>query len=718
MPQSAAQLTAAEISRIAGVTRATVSNWRRRHPDFPAPVGGTDSSPAYDAEQVRSWLSERGQLPQRTPREELRATLRTAGDEIGGPAVRLLPLLSALAGLDDSERALIAGSPEPRQRELLDRAMTDHLSDDSGARGPLPDEFPATVLRALVECVAADGVLAALDVLTEVITEDPETGTTPTPRPLAELMVSLLAPGEERFPKSVFDPACGAGGLLLAAAEAGATEVSGQDVHDPLAALSSVRLDLATSAERLIRTGDSLRADAFPRLRAGGVVCGPPYGVRDWGHEEVAYDPRWVYGLPPKSESELAWVQHCLAHLEPGGRAVLLLPPGVAERASGRRIRSQLVRSGALRAVIGLPPGAAVPSHLGLHLWLLAAPDPEHREVAPVLFLQPPAEETAPPADSSGEQRASGRTALSWEALRERVLPAWRDFLADPEGFEAVPGVVCARPAVDVLDENVDLTPRRQVHTGAGAVDPARRHERVLWSWRELHRAGSELLDSLDVPEWRSAGSEPVAWQSATVADLLRGGALELHRISTSGAAEETAGAEVAWRVLTSADVWEHAGPSGGTGQPPSETVEIAEGDVILPDTLKGLRRVPVRVATAEDAGALLGRQLYLLRPDPERLDAWFLAGFLGSEENTHSATTGSSILRLDAKRLRVPLVPPERQQGYGDAFRRLHAMRESARAVDRIAAEALRETTAGLTEGALLPPTDDSETESDVDSR
>lgn len=44
MSQPSAQMTAAEISRIAGVTRATVSNWRRRHDDFPAPSGGTTSS--------------------------------------------------------------------------------------------------------------------------------------------------------------------------------------------------------------------------------------------------------------------------------------------------------------------------------------------------------------------------------------------------------------------------------------------------------------------------------------------------------------------------------------------------------------------------------------------------------------------------------------------------------------------------------------------------
>ncbi|GAA3210468.1 hypothetical protein GCM10020256_08560 [Streptomyces thermocoprophilus] len=125
-----------------------------------------------------------------------------------------------------------------------------------------------------------------------------------------------------------------------------------------------------------MRTGDSLRADAFPDLTVDAVLCNPPYGDRDWGHDELAYDARWAYGFPPRAESELAWVQHALAHLEPGGHAVLLLPPATASRSSGRRIRSELIRSGALRAVASLPPGAAIPLHVGLQVWVLQRPDP------------------------------------------------------------------------------------------------------------------------------------------------------------------------------------------------------------------------------------------------------------------------------------------------------------------------------------------------------
>lgn len=72
-------ITAAEIARLAGVGRAAVSNWRKRHPDFPAPVGGTTASPEFDLIQVEQWLRAQGKLP------EL-ATADRSGDTSRRPA--------------------------------------------------------------------------------------------------------------------------------------------------------------------------------------------------------------------------------------------------------------------------------------------------------------------------------------------------------------------------------------------------------------------------------------------------------------------------------------------------------------------------------------------------------------------------------------------------------------------------------------------------------
>lgn len=62
MPDNPTEVTAAEIARLAGVGRAAVSNWRRRHADFPRPVGGTETSPSFALPEVEDWLRAQGKL--------------------------------------------------------------------------------------------------------------------------------------------------------------------------------------------------------------------------------------------------------------------------------------------------------------------------------------------------------------------------------------------------------------------------------------------------------------------------------------------------------------------------------------------------------------------------------------------------------------------------------------------------------------------------------
>src|SRR3954447_4158113 len=62
---------AAGIARLAGVGRAAVSNWRRRHADFPKPVGGTETSPSFALAEVEAWLRKQGKLAEVPLRERV-----------------------------------------------------------------------------------------------------------------------------------------------------------------------------------------------------------------------------------------------------------------------------------------------------------------------------------------------------------------------------------------------------------------------------------------------------------------------------------------------------------------------------------------------------------------------------------------------------------------------------------------------------------------------
>src|SRR3954470_2771834 len=135
--------------------------------------------------------------------------------------------------------------------------------------------------------------------------------------------------------RTLLDPACGTGALLCAVSPRPDQELYAQDSVPELAALTALRLALHSPATVRGAMGDTLRADAHPGLRADAVLCHPPFNERNWGHDELAYDPRWEYGFPARNESELAWVQHALARLKDGGTAVLLMPPAAASRRSG-----------------------------------------------------------------------------------------------------------------------------------------------------------------------------------------------------------------------------------------------------------------------------------------------------------------------------------------------------------------------------------------------
>ncbi|MFE9389861.1 N-6 DNA methylase [Streptomyces sp. NPDC006784] len=624
-----AEVTAAAIARLAGVGRAAVSNWRRRYTDFPRPVGGTETSPAFSLAEVESWLRDHGKLAEAPLREQVRRRLESA-PEGHGPA--LVRAGEHLAGL----RELLNTDPVAEARGALDRMMRE--------TGPA-----AAFEQLLADYFEANPRQYSL-----------------TPEPTAALMARLAGPGE-----SVLDPACGSAELLAAAAS-GAADASGgpgasgrpaalygQETDPLLARLAALRLTLRTGSAAAgrcavdVRTEDALRteppADA-PLVAA--VLCHPPYNERNWGHDELAYDPRWAYGLPARTESELAWVQHALARLRPGGTAVLLLPPAVAARRTGRRVRAALLRKGALRALLALPPGAAAPHSLPLHLWVLRKPDGAADAASRLLLM-----------DASGG-RADGAEPPPWERTAADMLAVWRAH----DAGETVPGQsgVCATlPVIDLLDEEVDLSPARHLLPSGTGTDAA-----ALASVRaELERTLRRTLDltAADdpaLPDRRSAAPGSTALPEATVGELARTGALEVH--------------------LATADA-----------------VTTAPGDVVIPVQGRGAAYV---VAEGE-GGARLGKPLCLLRPDPAALDAWFVAGFLRSTANTRQASSyASSSSRIDVRRLRLPRLPLERQRAYGEHFRLLAEFEAALRRVGELGEELVQGMFDGLADGTVPP--------------
>ncbi|SCF06391.1 N-6 DNA Methylase [Micromonospora coriariae] len=624
-------ITAAEIARLAGVGRAAVSNWRKRHADFPAPVGGTTASPEFDLIQVEQWLRTQGKLPELATADRLWRHLAAASDS---PAAGLAAVGALLLARQRGSRR---GHPDAQLAPLL--PDVDALADELSPQG-------------------------AFDELWQRFSAPGPGRPFATPDDLADLMIGLAGVGGG----SVLDPAAGSGAILRAAVRAGSTSVYGQELDEDLARLAGLWLALHDVPGEVC-PGDSLRADAFAGRAVDAVVCHPPFGATNWGDEELGHDPRWIVGTTPRTEPELAWAQHALAHLRVGGHAVLLMPPTVASRRAGKRIRGELLRRGHLRAVIALPPGVAAPHGVPLHLWV----------------LRRAAADAPPPARALLIDAAGGDLADT----APRVLAAWRAFAAAPDADVEEAGFARAVPVIELLDEEVDLTPaRRQPAVGGEASGEhlVRTRERLAAIVGELPALLPQVTPAPDGPDGLFL----------TVGELAKTGALQLIGPVRAGTSTPASGGPP---VLTVPDVLAGVEASGRVDDRFGQEIFLAVGDVVVPMIARQL--IP-RVVTAD--GALLGRNLYLLRPNPAALDPWFLAGQLRTSANEKQASSLSGTMRFDIRRAQVRRLSLDEQRAHGDAFRRLDAFESAIRQAASLGAELAQLTADGLARGSIRP--------------
>lgn len=222
-----------------------------------------------------------------------------------------------------------------------------------------------------------------------------------TPREIVALMVKILAP---QAGETIYDPACGTGGMLLEALhyvkEHGGDEklmlgkLYGQEKNLTTSSIARMNLFLHGAEDFYVERGDTLRQPAF---YAGNslavfdcVIANPPFSLEKWGEEIWINDPygRNFAGLPPAKTGDFAWVQHMIKSMAPKtGRMAVVLPHGVLFRMSKEgEIRRKLLEMDILEAVIGLGPNLFYGTGLAACILVFRDSKPkEHRQK--VLFI-------------------------------------------------------------------------------------------------------------------------------------------------------------------------------------------------------------------------------------------------------------------------------------------------------------------------------------------
>ncbi|MFF5390891.1 type I restriction-modification system subunit M [Streptomyces sp. NPDC013012] len=282
--------------------------------------------------------------------------------------------------------------------KLLDEAMDAVMRENAALTGVLPkifnrDNVDQKRLAELVDLISdarfgGTEDKPAQDVLGEVYeyflgnfarAEGKRGGEFYTPQSVVRLIVEILEPYNGR----VYDPACGSGGMFVQASKfieahrgrghKADIAVYGQELNERTWRLAKMNLAIHGIDGNLApRWGDTFAEDKHPDLKADFVMANPPFNIKDWARDEG--DPRWKYGVPPRSNANYAWLQHMVSKLGEKGTAGIVLANGSLssqQRGEGE-IRQALVEADLVACMVALPSQLFRTTAIPACLWFLS----------------------------------------------------------------------------------------------------------------------------------------------------------------------------------------------------------------------------------------------------------------------------------------------------------------------------------------------------------
>ena len=221
-----------------------------------------------------------------------------------------------------------------------------------------------------------------------------------TPREVIRLMVDLLLVEDDdalRKPgivRTMFDPACGTGGMLAVAEErllemnpSAHLEVYGQELNDESYAICRSDMMLKGQASENIKCGNSFSNDEFRGQRFDYLLANPPFGV-EWKKVQKAvkdeaknlgFQGRFGAGLPRINDGSLLFLQHMISKMktsEEGGSRLAIVfngsPLFTGAAGSGEsEIRRWIIENDWLEAVVALPDQLFYNTGISTYFWIV-----------------------------------------------------------------------------------------------------------------------------------------------------------------------------------------------------------------------------------------------------------------------------------------------------------------------------------------------------------
>jgi len=205
--------------------------------------------------------------------------------------------------------------------------------------------------------------------------------------------------------------------------------------------------------------------DAHKDLKADYIIANPPFNVSDWSGELLRNDGRWKYGAPPVGNANFAWLQHFAYHLNPQGRAGVVLAKGaLTSKTSGEgEIRKALIRDGNLiDCIVNLPAKLFLNTQIPAALWFMNRTRTNgHPRKGEILFID---------ARNLGHLINRRTKELSHEDIQQiaDTYHAWLNSSVIPaqagiQSYQDIKGFCASVPLSRVAELDYVLTPGRYV---------------------------------------------------------------------------------------------------------------------------------------------------------------------------------------------------------------------------------------------------------------
>ncbi len=195
-------------------------------------------------------------------------------------------------------------------------------------------------------------------------------------------VVQLIANFVEPYDGTLYDPACGSGGMFIQSAELvkskqgtiNCINIYGQEKEAATYRLAKMNLALRGISHNLGETSaSSFTNDLHKALYFDYIMANPPFNLKKWYEPSLEHDPRWAdYSLPPESNANYAWILHMLYHLKPNsGVAGFLLANGALNDSDTLDIRRKLIQNDKVEAIVVLPRELFFSTDISVTLWIL-----------------------------------------------------------------------------------------------------------------------------------------------------------------------------------------------------------------------------------------------------------------------------------------------------------------------------------------------------------